>query len=853
MAIIPFDWSVDRQTGNVRYIGEDHAGGSLITTGAFSIGTFYRIRVVGDTDFTLIGAASNTVGVEFIATGVGGGTTGKALEAPSYATVIQLHRWLGGLADDGTSSGDDELDMTDVLPTSRATDNLITFLGDYNIDATAAEHLYDGSIIQGTGGTEEYYDGIVNFGNQGVLIQLHKNGVVVSDDWWNWGEGGADDTSTAAAFLTDSTAVWTTSEWVGYVIKNVTDGSQALITANTGTTITGVLFGGTNNDWDSGDTYLISKGLNSDSAQGVSARFLVLTRTAGADIDGRRLLGINRTYGKTYGEFKINGTARGNNVLALSDANDLNNTTARATVDAYADVFIDRTVTTATVSGVNSTGQAILNVSDGTQFADGDFIMTAVDNQEYKIMSISVNALTLNRNLITATVGGEATYTLNIGFTQIDVDNDTTNEDYYAQWDRGAQTINQFFEYTKNLSADATNHYIYGISGELFRGITHEFDVDTATGTFDLVEAVSWTAGTGGSVGTGQMLAVDSPTAGTKMWVQLLTGGAPGDGGVITGGNSAATLTVNVTVTDRSSLVTSPFVGASTGSAIIGSYGLSLQTTDLSATDKVFDLTNTQITPPNNVTFSVNGPVTGEDYILVGPWDGSSTDINGDPSLYKEWTLDTALTADNITAVVINEAIPAGTPADGYIQVIDDLKQVRRLHYSSWATSTFTVDTTTGDEDFLGDEAASGNRVLQSQLMLDTALVADNITAVVCSENIPSDTPSSGFIRVQDDAGFLRKLSYSSFTGATFTVDSTDGQEDFLANEAAIGSNIFISYIDLLTTADPEEFSYVYSGSDRKHVIRVRDGGGSPIKEYITSGTMGTNGGSTSVIRTTDA
>jgi len=852
MAIVPFDWSVDRQTGNVRYIGEDHQGGSIITTGAFSVGTFYRIQVTGDTDFTLIGAADSDVGTEFVATGVGGGTTGTALEAASYATVIQLHRWLGDLADNGTSSGDDELDMTDVLPSSRATDNLITFLGDYNIDDVAAEHLYDGSIIQGTGGSEVYYDGIVNFGNQGVVIQLHKNGIVVTDDWWNWGIGGADDTSTAAAFLTDSAAVFTASEFVGYIIKNVTDGSQALITANTSTTITGVLFGGTNNDWDSGDTYLISQGLNRDSAQGVSHRFLVQTRAAGADVDGRRLLGINRTYGKTYGEFKINGTARGNNVLALSDANDLNNATARATIDAYSDVFIDRTVTTATVSGVNAAAQAVLNVSDGTQFSDGDFIMTAVDNQEYKITSIATNALTLNRDLVTATAGGEATYVLNIGFAQIDVDNNASNEDYYAQWDRGAATINQFFEYTKNLSADATNHYVYGISGELFRGITHEFDVDTPTGTFDLVESVSWTAGTGGAIGTGQMLAVDSPTAGTKMWVQLLTGQAPGDGGVITGGNSGATLTVNTTVTDRSSLVKTPFVGASTGSAIIGSYGLTLQTTDLSATDKVFDLTNTQITPPNNVTFSVNGPVTGEDYILVGPWDGTSTDINGDPSLYKEWTLNGALTTANVVSVVINETIPVGTPADGYIQVIDDAKQTRRLHYTSWATSTFTVDTTTGDEDFDVTGAADGNRTIQSQLMLDTALVANGITSVVCKETIPSDTPATGFIRVQDDAGFLRKLSYSAFSGVTFTVDEVSGQEDFLGNEAAIGSNIFIAYLDLLTTTDPEEFSYVYD-ADRKHVIRVRDGGGSPIKEYITSGTMGTNGGSTSVIRTTDA
>jgi len=721
MAIVATDWSVDRATGNIRYIGNDHNGA-----------------------------------------------------APSYATVIQLHRWLQGLADDPVSSGDDEMDATDVLPSSRATDNLITLLGSYNINAIAAEHLYDGSIVQGTGGTEVYYDGIVNFGNVGVVIQLQQNGAVLVDDFWNYGVGGADTTSAGAAFMTDTGQSWTTDQWVGYVIKNTTDGSQALITANTATTVTGVLFGGTANTWTSADAYLISQGLNSDSAQGISHRFLIQTRTAGADIDGRVLLGTNRTFGNTYGEFKINGTSRGNNVLALSDAGDLNNTTARATTDAYTDVFIDRTVTTATISGVNATGQTILNVSDGTQFAVGDFIMTAVDNHEYKIVSIATNALTLNRNLVTATTGGEATYTLNIGFSQIDVNNDTISENYYAHWDRGAQSVNSFFEYTKNLSADATNHYLYGIPGELFRGISHEFVIDTPTGTFEAVESVSWTAGTAGTAGTGQMLAIDSPTAGTKMWVQLLTGGTPGDNATITGGSSTATALVNVTVTDRSSLIKTPFVGASTGSALIGSYGLTIQTADLSSNDKVFDLTNAQITPPNNVTFTVSGVVTAEDYILVGPWDGTTTDANGDPE----------------------------------------------INYN--------------------------------QLTVNATINTDNITSLVTASPIPSDTPSTGFIRVVDDNSFFRKLHYSSWTGSTFTIDTTDGQEDFLTVNATAGNNVFIAYIDLVATAGSEAFTFVYS-TDRQFVIKVRDGGGTPIKEYITSGTMGVNGGSTTAIRTADA
>jgi len=48
-------------------------GSSIDDSGTFIIGNAYKIVVVGTTDFTLIGAASNTVGIIFTATGVGAG------------------------------------------------------------------------------------------------------------------------------------------------------------------------------------------------------------------------------------------------------------------------------------------------------------------------------------------------------------------------------------------------------------------------------------------------------------------------------------------------------------------------------------------------------------------------------------------------------------------------------------------------------------------------------------------------------------------------------------------------------------------------------------------------------------
>jgi hypothetical protein len=47
---------------------------SIVTAGAFVISTSYVIESIGTTDFTLIGAAANTIGTTFTATGGGAGT-----------------------------------------------------------------------------------------------------------------------------------------------------------------------------------------------------------------------------------------------------------------------------------------------------------------------------------------------------------------------------------------------------------------------------------------------------------------------------------------------------------------------------------------------------------------------------------------------------------------------------------------------------------------------------------------------------------------------------------------------------------------------------------------------------------
>lgn len=62
--------------------------GYTVAAGQFNVGSVYRILTVGTTDFTLIGAASNTPGLHFIATGAGTGT-GAAEASQTVETKLR--------------------------------------------------------------------------------------------------------------------------------------------------------------------------------------------------------------------------------------------------------------------------------------------------------------------------------------------------------------------------------------------------------------------------------------------------------------------------------------------------------------------------------------------------------------------------------------------------------------------------------------------------------------------------------------------------------------------------------------------------------------------------------------------
>lgn len=63
-----------------------------------------------------------------------------------------------------------------------------------------------------------------------------------------------------AATLSCSSKTWTPDAYIGMYVYNLTDGSKGAITDNDGATVTATLAGGTDNNWDIGDTFKITNG-----------------------------------------------------------------------------------------------------------------------------------------------------------------------------------------------------------------------------------------------------------------------------------------------------------------------------------------------------------------------------------------------------------------------------------------------------------------------------------------------------------------------------------------------------------------------------------------------------------------
>jgi hypothetical protein len=229
--------------------------------------------------------------------------------------------------------------------------------------------------------------------------------------------------------------------------------------------------------------------------------------------------------------------------------------------------------------------------------------------------------------------------------------------------------------------------------------------ITVADGTGAVTAAINTTIlNNSANGGSGLLLALDDQGTTGSHYIQLVTGTAPVNALPVRGLISGATAVL--TSGPSSKTIPKTFLGSYTGT-VIGAYGIGIASSDLTAVDTIQDLLGATQIPPNNVTFTVSGLVSGEDRVLVGP---RSAGV-----LFKtQDTLNGTLT-DNVTAsVVMTTAIPVDTPASGQIRVEDDNGVYTLQPYTSYTGSTYTLTAAyQGSDDA---DATSGNNVFISYI-----------------------------------------------------------------------------------------------------------------------------------------
>lgn len=254
------------------------------------------------------------------------------------------------------------------------------------------------------------------------------------------------------------------------------------------------------------------------------------------------------------------------------------------------------------------------------------------------------------------------------------------------------------------------------------------------------------------SGGTGILLAKDDNGADGELYLQVLSGSNPIDNNIIRKddllGNPLSDYVVATTTLNIRTVIPE-FLGTSTGSNIIGAYGIGFQITDIGASDRFTSLDNASRVPPNNVVFTVSGLISGEDRVLVGPRTGSSLDRG-------QWLLSTALTGATETAVVVKTGTdtvnwPANEinwPATGQsgdvsaLRIELDSGIYRNMDYDSHnSLNTFTI----GSSDFSGAlSAAVNNDVFLA--FIDVLAGASEVTFIGVHAGVDRDL----FVRVRD-------------------------------------------------------------------------------------------------------
>jgi len=775
-------------------------------------------------------------------------------------TVLELHRYLQDLADQQQGTGNDLHDITDSTSSDRSTDNIITLNSPYNIDDTAAEHLYDGSITQDGGDT--VYSGLVIVGSveAGTELMIWQGETALRN---YWGTGiNADAAANIIMRLMVKTRVngvdkdgkrlrIKAAEWTDrYAEFNVTAGlgnsTAAIFTSNDLNNQT------TESTVDGWDTITNTEGLrkidvDNDTAtedyysEWNKATFTInqlyerakwiQKRPSSCDSNadtGSDFIVDNATITGQGQEF----TPRDQNEILTSCSFQLKVGAGTPTGTLVAELYDSDDVATGAPTGaVLATSESVLANAIGASYATFEFVfndnVTLTASQAYFIV-------------IRNAAGDASNYVHVRGLATTG-----THAGNRAQDSGGWSGVaNDDLWFTVESAP-----IIHDMPGNEFRGVTNQMGYDTETGTPTLAtnEELGWgtliqLSGITGTFIRGEAIHEDTATptwkgevleydaVDTSLLIKLESGTITGTD-TFTGQESGAQATADS--------FTAP-VGSATGGGLFKLLAFEDDGTDGELYMQILRGT----APVDNEVL----------YVCLDKAD-SLPALNQSVAVHAGKL---AITAPAVSAEFIGNS--TGSALIGAHGVGVEFADLTTNDLLTDLTGTanqppnnvqFDVNGLVSTEDYVLVTPEDGAGGLDEDfLTLNTSLTTSGETSIVCTASIPSDTPASGTVRVQLDNGVYRYQAYTSYTSATFTIASTDYSG---SNSATAPKNVYVTYIDKLAAAATESFTTIYN-ADRTLFIRRRDGGSaSPTKTFEGTATLGSNGGSITVQRLSDA
>jgi len=759
----------------------------------------------------------------------------------STHTVLEGHRWLMDLLDDDTATGDDYIDVTnEIIPSARSTDEIITLNAPYNMDDRCIQRFFGGSITQAGGDT--IYGGlrIIATFNAGTTIPVLIQDDKLLPNFWG----------------TSLNPLATEGVTHRFLVK-IRDG---------GSDIDGRRVRGQVREW--GDTWaeftsLMGEGeavmsfgntLQDDFNQTAVGTVAGYTDVVN-NLEGFQQIDLgngngDRNYHSEWDRASrtLNGLFERAKWLAMrSGAEDTNNDTDddfvvdNATITGAAQSFAvgsNAKIVTRVRLRLKKTGSPTGNVTVAIYSHSGTYGTSSVPN-----------ALVATSDAIDATQIDSAYREVEFVFTGDELVELTASTNYCIVIEHPNGDASNYVQVNGDIGAGShggnrshntagwtavaaddlwfevyTSSKLYGSAGILYRGITHDCDYDAEGGSgVSQNEILDWTTG------TGRLLALDDQGTSGTVWLQLLTGVAPVEDDVLTGGSGSVTVTAAITTRNLSP--NNVFLGTFTGN-LTGAYGVGVEATDLTNLDKLRDLENVVQTPPNNVDVIYNAVAVGDILFAAQTWEDAHT-VSGSYSIGD-------------TAITLNSAIDTDMPQPGRININDT-----EYNYISYSGSVVTLCAPGLVESLSGGEDADLFAFRTNQYTSTTNTSGQAYIEV--NEAIETFDRTAGYIRIWNDVNLVwDRYQYDSYDTATkrYTLNTT-AHPTGLDQGYTDNDPIFVPLLDETVTTSPETRSHIHT-SDVDARLRVYDSA-EPIVPFEVTYTVTTNGATVQAIRNPDA